>query len=116
VHKRCLAGRRCELSLARKARAATNARDFEIGDKAAKVSNNDDFRDPSYWRARAKAVRTEADQLDDVVAKAQMIDRAGRVRREGKTCGGRCPQEFPPSTTKAIQRSRKRRARLTLRP
>jgi len=40
------------------------------------VSNNDDFRDPSYWRARAKAVRTEADQLDDVVAKAQMIDRA----------------------------------------
>lgn len=40
------------------------------------MGNDGDVPDPNYWRARAEEARTKADQLDDVVAKAQMIDRA----------------------------------------
>jgi hypothetical protein len=45
------------------------------------VSNDDDPRDPNYWRARAEEVRARADELDDVVAKAQMMDRADEFDR-----------------------------------
>lgn len=38
--------------------------------------SDEHFRDPNYWRARAKEARTKADEVNDVVAKAQIADRA----------------------------------------
>ena len=48
------------------------------------MSNDDDLRVPNYWRARAEEARAKADELDDVVAKAQMMDRADEFDRIAK--------------------------------
>ena len=40
------------------------------------MSKDDDLRVSNYWHAQAEEARARADHLDDVVAKAQMIDRA----------------------------------------
>jgi len=42
------------------------------------VSKDDDLRVSNYWHAQAEEARARADHLDDVVAKAQMIDRADK--------------------------------------
>jgi hypothetical protein len=42
------------------------------------VSKDGDLRDSNYWHAQAEEARARADHLDDVVAKAQMIDRADK--------------------------------------
>ena len=48
------------------------------------MSNDDDLRVPNYWHARAEEARAKADELDDVVAKAQMMDRADEFDRIAK--------------------------------
>ncbi len=44
------------------------------------MSKDDDLRVSNYWywHAQAEEARARADHLDDVVAKAQMIDRADK--------------------------------------
>jgi hypothetical protein len=80
VHKRCLAGRRCELCL--QARAATNAKDFEIGDKAARVSNNDDQSDQRSRKRRARLTLQRCDRDEDgfrAVPRARSVMMRGGV-------------------------------------
>jgi hypothetical protein len=53
------------------------------------VSKDDDIRDSNYWHAQAEEARARADHLDDVVAKAQMIDRADKYDLMAERAVGR---------------------------